>query len=131
MRDRDSEAELGRAEFARNRHNRRSAVLMSLGSSSSSSSSFYSSSCPLAGTNRDSCAALQQISKSLQPDADAKNVDAQRECFLSALDDVESELGRLVRELEYPETRMSHLLKLIGDKVTSFVHSVVEYHLVA
>lgn len=74
-----------------------------------------------AGTNRDSLAALQQINKCFEPDGDDKDIEALRESLWSAMDDIESELDRLVRELQYPETRMSHLLKLIGDKVIQFI----------
>ncbi len=75
------------------------------------------------GTNRDCCAALRQIAKYLAlDDADAENgSDVQREAMWAALENSELVLDGLLRKLEYPEIRMSHLLKLIGDKVIQFI----------
>ena len=67
---------------------------------------------------------LSQINKSLKGEDDGEGLTY--ESLTSALEvegKVERSLDDMLREEDYPETRMTHLMKLIGDAIIQFVQS--------
>jgi len=76
------------------------------------------------GSSRSFISKLSQVNKSLKGEDDGEGLTY--ESLTSALEvegKVERSLDDMLREEDYPETRMTHLMTLIGDAIIQFVQS--------